>query len=114
MCEILPRDTAVAHFLDDGREGVPLEGGQERTERASVFGPDLGQWEGKARQVVEAGRARQVVGDEELGNAGVLDDLDPIFSQVALEPGPCDVTPLVQPAGVLDLPGRAFARVLTA
>ena len=66
--------------------------------------------ERKAGQVVVADVARLVVGDEQLGDARVVQDLDPVFAQVALEPGPGDVEPLVQAAGEMDLPGRPLAR----
>ena len=111
---VFPGEPAVAHFLDDRGERVALERRHQRAERAGVLGLDLGQGERKARQVVVAGHARLMVGDEQLGDAGVVQDLDPVFAQVALEPGPGDVEPLVQAARVLHLPGRSLARVLAA
>ena len=52
-----------------------------------------------------------MIGDEQLGDAGVVQDLDPVLAEVALEPGPGDVEPLVQPPGVMNLPGRSLARL---
>ena len=111
MGVILPGQAAVAHLLDDRGERIALERGHERAERAGVLGLDLGQGKRKAGQVVIADEARLVIGDEQLGDAGVVQDLDPVFAQVALEPGPGDVKPLVQAAGEMNLPGRPLARL---
>ena len=108
---VLPDHAAVADFLDDGGVGIALERGHERAERAGVLGLDLGQGEGEAGQVEVADVAGLVIGDEELGDAGVVEDLDPVFAEVALEPGPGDVEAPVQAAGVMDLPGRPLARL---
>ena len=64
------------------------------------FGPasssrTCGQGEGEAGQVEVADVARLVIRDEELGHAGVIQDLDPVFAQVPLVPGPGDVQALV-------------------
>ena len=90
---------------------IALERGHERAERAGVLGLDLGQREREAGQVEVADVAVLVVGDEQLGDPGVVQDLDPVFAQVALEPGPGDVEALVQAAGEVDLPGRPLARL---
>jgi hypothetical protein len=52
-----------------------------------------------------------MVRDEKLGDARVVQDLDPFFAQIPLEPRACDVQALVQTAGKLNLPGCPFARL---
>ena len=54
--------------------------------------------------------ARLMIRDEQLGDASVVQDLDPVFAQVALEPGPGDIEPLVHAAGEMNLPGGSLAR----
>ena len=52
-----------------------------------------------------------MIGDEQLGDARVVQDLDPVFAQIALEPGPGDIEPLVHAAGEMNFPGRPLARL---
>ena len=108
---VLPDDAAVAHLLDDGGIGVALERRHDRAERAGVLGLDLGQREGEAGQVEVADVAVLVVGDEQLGDPRVVEDLDPVLGQVALEPGAGDVEAAMQAAGVMDLPRGPLARL---
>ncbi len=55
-----------------------------------------------------------VIGDEQLGHAGVVQDLDPIFAQVAFEPGTGDIKTFVHATGEMNLPGRSLARLHAA
>ena len=91
--------------------GIALERRHDRAERAGVLGLDLGEREREAGQVEVADVAVLVVRDEQLGDPGVVEDLDPVLAQVALEPRPGDVEAPVQAAGVVDLPRRPLARL---
>ncbi len=111
---IFPRQPAIANFLDHGGERIALKRGHQRAERAGVLGLDLVQGKLKARQIVIADLARLVIRDEQLGDAGVVEHLDPFFAQIALEPGPGDIKPLVHAACEMNFPGGSLARLQPA
>ena len=85
--EVLPDHAPVAELADDGRVGIALERRHQLPLSTAVFLAHLGQGEGEAGQVEVADVARLVIGDEELGDAGVVEDLDPVLAQVPLVPG---------------------------
>ncbi len=107
---VLPDDPAVADLADDGGIAVPLERGEDHAVGAGVLVLDLGHREAEAGHVEEPGVRRLVIRHEQLGAPGVVEDLDPVLGEVPLEPGPRDVQALVEPASVVDLPGRPLAR----
>ena len=109
MGVVLPGDASIADFLDDLRIRVALKRGKNRAERPGVLGADRTEAEAEAGEVEITDVRRLVIRNEELGDAGVFENLDPVFVQVALKPCAGDVEAFMLPACVVNLPGCALS-----